>query len=132
MRDYQPKKNKYILPNALYNQILWQIRDYYRIKDEYNSIPEEMKSPSDNDGLPHGSPSFDGMDKKIIRMDRLRAWIEVIEVERNEIPIEYRSGVWDHIMYRKPYPDVADRSTFSRYKSRLIYNIAVRQGMIEA
>ena len=132
MREYQRKKNnRYVLPRALYNQTIWQIRDYYRLKEEYESIPEERKSVMDLDGMPHGSPSHDGIEKKIIRMERLKRIIDIVESEKEGIPEEYRQGVWSNILYRTPYPKGADRSTYGRWKSRMIYNVALRQGLIE-
>ncbi len=130
MRDYQPQKGKYVLPNALYHQMVFQIRDYERLKEEYESIPTESKSTTDYDGMPHGSASFDGMDKKIIRMERLLFVINIIEEERDNIPDEYRKGVWEHIQKQKAFPKDADRSTYTRYQSRFIYNVALRQGLI--
>ena len=104
MRDYQRQKNnKYILPSALYHQIIWQIRDYYRLKEEYESIPAMGRSVTDYDGMPHGSPSFDAMDKKIIRMDKLKQVIDIVETEKESIPEEYRQAVWNNILYRTAY-----------------------------
>lgn len=133
MRDYQRKKNnKYILPNALYNQVLWQIRDYYRLKEEYNSIPTESKSVSDIDGMPHGhTTGDDGMVNKVEKMRRLSTIIHIIDQERDAIPEEYQQGVWNNIMYRRAYPEGADRTTYARWKSRMIFNIAKRQGLIK-
>ena len=132
MRDYQRQKNnKYILPSALYHQIIWQIRDYYRLKEEYESIPAMGRSVTDYDGMPHGSPSFDAMDKKIIRMDKLKQVIDIVETEKESIPEEYRQAVWNNILYRTAYPCDADRTTYGRWKARMIYNVAKRQGLIE-
>lgn len=132
MRDYQREKNnKYKLPSALYNQIIWQIRDFYRLVDEYESIVVESKSPSDIDGMPHGSISNDGMDRKIIKMAAIRSVIDIIRDEKESIPEEYRQAVWNNILYRTSYPLTADRTTYARWKSRMIYNVALRQGLIK-
>lgn len=133
MKEYQRKKNnKYILPTPLYNQIIWQIRDYYRLKEQYNSIPTEGKSVSDIDGMPHGKVSGDdGMVNMVEKMQRLSTIIKIIDKERDSIPEEYRQGVWNNIMYRMAYPDDADRTTYARWKSRMIYNVAKNEGLIK-
>jgi hypothetical protein len=132
MRDYQREKNnKYKLPTALYNQTIWQIRDYYRLMDEYESIIVESRSPSDMDGMPHGQPSKDGMDRKIIKMENISKIVGIIREEKEAIPEEYRQAVWNNILYRTGYPNSADRTTYARWKSRMIYNVAKRQGLIE-
>ena len=86
---------------------------------------------TDYDGMPHGSPSFDAMDKKIIRMDKLKQVIDIVETEKESIPEEYRQAVWNNILYRTAYPSEADRTTYGRWKARMIYNVAKRQGLIE-
>lgn len=128
MRDYQRKKSKYILPDAVYHQVLWQIRDYYRLKDEAQAILEE--SPPPPDGLPHGNPDPDGVMKKVARRLELVRMTDMIEDELQRIPPEYRRGVWASILYRTAFPADADRTTYARYKSSMIYNIAERQGLI--
>ena len=128
MRDYQRKKGKYILPDAVYHQVLWQIRDYYRLKDEALAVLEE--SPPPPDGLPHGDPDPDGVLKKAIRRIDLQRVTDLIEDELEKIPKEYRRGVWLNIQYRTAFPSDAGRATYARYKSIMIYNLALRQGMI--
>lgn len=128
MRDYQRKKGKYILPDAVYHQVIWQIRDYYRLKDEAEAILVE--SPPPPDGLPHGDPDPDGVLKKAMRRMDLTRITYLIEDELSKIPTEYRRGVWVNILYRTAFPDDADRTTYARHKSRMIYNLAERQGLI--
>ena len=129
MRDYQRKKDsKYLLPTPVYHQVLWQIRDYYRMKDMADAIIDE--SPGIGDGIPHGSPSPDGVFNKVIRRMDLTRITDIIEGELAKIPEEYRKGVWNNILYYTKFPLDADRSTYVRYKSRFIFQIAVQQGLI--
>ena len=129
MKDYQRKKGKYILPNAVYHQVLWQIRDYYRLKTEADAIIEEGGALA-NDGMPHGSPSPDGVFNKVQRRLDLLRIVDMVDDELAKIPKEYRAGVWRNILYRTAFPSDADRTTYARYKSRMIYNLAQRQGLI--
>ncbi|MBK5254332.1 MAG: hypothetical protein JJE03_07760 [Peptostreptococcaceae bacterium] len=123
MRDYQRQKgNKYLLPRTLYHQTIWQIREYYRLKSQVDAILEE--SPSPPDGQPHGTGIGDEVACKVIRRENKMSVIKVIEKEKNAIPKEYRDGVWDNIQFGAPYPMDADRTTYGRYKSRFVYNIA--------
>ena len=129
MKDYQRKKGKYILPDAVYHQVLWQIRDYYRLKTEADAIIEEGGSLA-NDGMPHGTPSPDGVFNKVQRRLDLLRIVDMVDDELAKIPKEYRAGVWRNILYRTAFPSDADRTTYARYKSRMIYNLAQRQGLI--
>lgn len=129
MRDYRRTTGKYVLPDAVYHQVLWQIRDYYRLKSEAEAIIEETGSTI-GDGMPHGSPSPDGVFNKVQRRIDLLRIVDMVDKEMAMIPREYQQGVWRNILYRTAFPMDADRSTYARYKSRMIYNIAERQGLI--
>ena len=121
--DYQRKKNnKYILPAALYNQVIWLIRDYYRLREEANNLL--YSDGMSMDGLPRGNKLSNETELKAMKREDLMRKINTINKERDKIPGEYRQGVWDNIMYRTAYPPDADRTTYARYKSRFIYGIA--------
>lgn len=123
MKDYQRQKgNRYILPRTLYHQTIWQIRDYYRLKEEADAILEE--SPPPPDGQPHGTNIGDQVASKAIRRETMLATVRVIEREKQLIPGEYRDGVWNNILFGTAYPNDADRSTYGRYKSKFVYSVA--------
>ena len=123
-QDYQKKRDKYILPAAVYHQTLWQIRDYNRLKDLYDSVAEERPAPSD--GMPHGSGSkSDPTFQKAVKLQEIGRIIKAIEDSRDQIPEEYRRGVWMSVMYRYPFPLDAGRATYGRWKSRFVYGVAV-------
>ena len=82
------------------------------------------------DGMPHGSPSPDGVVNKVIQRDKYLEKCKAIEEAFSSIPQEYRQGVSDSIMYRTRYPNNADRRTYGRYKAKVIYLVAYRLGMI--
>jgi hypothetical protein len=127
--EYQRKKNnKYVLPASVYNQTIWLIRDYQRMKDEAESLLTQ--SAAVNDGMPHGSPSPNGVVNRVIQRDKYLEKCKAIEEAFASIPPEYRQGVSDSILYRTRYPDNADRSTYARHKSRVIYLVAFKLGMI--
>jgi len=121
MQDYQRKKgNRYILPTAVYNQVVWIIRDYYRMKDELADIITQSGSGGD-DGMPRGTGAGDQTYSKVLQRDELYSKTKAIEHALEAIPEEYRRGVWDNIQKRKRYPYDADRTTYGRYKSKMVY-----------
>ena len=127
MRDYQRQKNnKYILPRAVYHKTLWQIRDYYRLKEEAEGILHESAPVSD--GTPRGTAIGDPVHAKAVRREESLRMIKVIEDEINRIPDEYQKGVWDSIQYGSRYPANADRTTYGRWKSFFVYNVAEKLG----
>ena len=128
--EYQRQKNnKYILPTAVYNHTIWQIRDYRRLKEALAAIPQE--SPEPLDGMPRGRGGVgDPVYAKAVKMAAIRRVVDAIESELKAIPSEYRRGVWESIQERKRFPNDADRSTYGRYKSKYVYSVAVRLNYI--
>lgn len=124
--EYQRQKNnKYILPTAVYNHTIWQIRDYRRLKEALEAIPQE--SPAPPDGMPKAQyATGDPVYAKVAKMETIRHVVDAIEEELKAIPQEYRRGVWESIQERKRFPDDADRTTYGRYKSRFVYGVASR------
>lgn len=59
-----------------------------------------------------------------IRLERIYSRIKAIEEAKKEIPEEYIKGVWQNILYAAPFPHDAGRATYSRYKSKFVYEVA--------
>ena len=126
MRYYQrTKKNLYILPKPIYVQTIWQIKAYHMLKERIDDI---ILATPVHDGMPKGSDHGDPTAAKGTKIARFQSVINVIDEEHRKIPDEYRAGVWRSIMYGERFPDDADISTYSRHKSRFIYNVAIRLG----
>ena len=123
------KNNKYILPTAVYNHTIWQIRDYKRLKLALTTIPQA--SPDPPDGMPTaqgftGDPTFE----KVAKMEDIRRVTDAIEHALQSIPKEYRKGVWENIQEQKRFPDDADRSTYGRHKSMFVFKVATKLNYI--
>lgn len=128
MKEYQRvKNNKYILPRAVYNQTLWRIRDYYRLKE---TAEELIFTSSNSDGMPKSNEISDTTARTAEKREKYLKDVKVIELEIKTIPNEYQKGVWNSIMFGEQYPSDADRSTYGRYKSEFIFNVAKKFGII--
>ena len=117
------KNNRYILPTAVWNKTIWQIRDYYRLKEARDDIIYQRGA---DDGMPHGSGTGDPTFQKAEKLARVQDVVKVIEDALEQIPQEYRKGVWDSVQFRSPYPADANRTTYSRMKARFVYTVARR------
>ena len=122
MRDYQRKKTKYILPNAVYNKTLWTIRDYHRVKDEVETMI--AVGGGNNDGPPSGAPG-DPTYRLAVKYADYVDIVNAIETAKENIPQEYREGIWTNIQYGVRYPRDAERSTYGHIKSRFVYEVAI-------
>lgn len=124
-RDYQrTKKNPWILPQNLYRQTLYAIRDYERLKEEYEDIVQGRGIIID--GQPKGTEIGDPTGETAAKLDNLYDRIKAIEAAKETIPKEYIKGVWQSIVYAAPYPHDASRNTYGKYRSKLVYEAAKR------
>lgn len=117
MRDYIPKT--YSLPKAVYYQALYAVRDYDRLRAEYDDILHASAAPPD--GLPHGSGSGQPVADKALRLNAISTKLTAIERALSGIPPEYRRGVLDNVRYGAPYPYTASYPTWSRWRRRFLW-----------
>lgn len=128
MRDYRRKKQtKYILPATVYHQVLWKIRDYSRMCAE---VEDMIQSSGGEECYGRSNIPGDPVMRTVIRRERMMQSIDAVDYGLSQIPEVYRKGVWDNIVKHKAYPDYADRSTYGRYKSKFVYSVAEKLGLI--
>ena len=128
MKEYQRKRGKYILPGTVYMKTLYQIKDYYRLKEKIQDTIDEGPDPKQI----HVSGSRRGSvtESKSLKIYNDSTIVTAIEKARDEIPKEYRDGVWKSVMYNEPYPLDAARSTYGIHKSRFVYAVAAYLGWV--
>lgn len=128
MRDSYPKKNKYCIPRTVWFRVLWLLRDRDRMEQEADDLIKISTRPVDaisSSGGVHSDPVY----RAVAKREHFLKEVDVIDQTLKEVPAEYRSGVWDSIQGR-PYPMNADRTTYSRWKSRYIRDVAVKMGFM--
>ena len=130
-RDYQRKiNNRYKLPRAIYHQTLWIIRDYERIKRQLENILNCSNSNSDINSYIQTNHVGNPVLNEVIKRDKYFNYVKIIEESLNVIPTEYQKGVWDNVTKYKAYPLDANRSTYGRYKSKFIHEVAERFDLV--
>lgn len=125
-------KSKYSLkyhPEAR-QRALWLIRDYERIKayvDDLDGFP----SGANLDGMPRGtSRGGSSTETAAIRRSELSGQLDIVDFALEQIPQEYRSGIWENIVRRKPYPDTANLNTWKLWKQKFVFYVAWRAGFL--
>ena len=128
MHDSDQSKGQRYLPTTVRNRVIWLIRDSERLQQEADDLLTVASglSPQIRSKGGHGDPVFRAVKKREKNLKRLKAIQDALQ----DIPEEYREGVFRSIRDRDPYPQDADRSTYSRHKQKLIYDIAVRLSYI--
>ena len=129
MRDYVPRKQKYNISRTAYHRALWMIRDRDRLQQAADDLLTVSALPTDHIGS-KGVSFYDPVVIAASKRERYLKELDVINEALQEIPEEYREGILQSIMDQKPYPLTADRTTFSRWKSRLITSVASKAGII--
>lgn len=124
MRDYNPRW----IDRVTYNRIVWAIRDYYNLKERYQAILDE--SSSGTGGGSRSSLTSDNTGAKAVKLVDISKQLDAIEKAQQSIPDEYMQGVWNSLVYRKPYPLDADRTTYSRWKRIYIIDVGKRLGYL--
>lgn len=120
MRDYKPKVLD-ILPDNVYKQVLYIVRDYDRMKSECDDM---LGASSPSMGEIHGSGIGDPTCSTAISRELMLDKVKIIDECLKDIPEEYRKHIFNNIRYHQKYPSWADRSTWSRNKSRFVYSVA--------
>lgn len=124
MRDYNPIKGMYALPNNLWRQTISMIRDYYRLKAEYDDRIDEGMSPGSETPGGKTNKTGDPTGMKAIKLSSIAERIRAVEKAKLVVPYEYMDGIWNHIIYRRFFPGDADRSTYTRWQQRFVFEVA--------
>lgn len=129
-KDTPRRTGKYKLPVPVYHQTLWIMRDYYRLKDNLDSL--SVLAPIEIDDMPKSKTNRtnDLVFNIVLKREEFADRIRMIDRAMATIPPEYRKGVWDSIHFGKPYPRDAHRTTYSRYKSKVLYILAKNLNLI--
>lgn len=130
MKDYQPKKSKYSMPQDAYNTTLWIIRGYHRFRDIVKFEANTIKAIEYDKDHVQSSEQIDSTFRAAVKIADCKEKINAIDRARDDIPEEYRKGVWESVLYRTPYPDDASESTYSRYRSKFIHDVAFNLDII--
>jgi len=120
---YQPKKyGEYTLPHNVYMMMNFLIRDYDRLKEQYES--DIAYKPPVLDGTPGGNAITKPVENVTMALLNKHKELHAIETALEIIPEEYRRPVLLNITARRRYPPHAAISTYSRYKQAFIYKVA--------
>ena len=128
MSEYQQKKMKsYLLPEAVYRQALWAVKDLPRMREKLMELEQSI------DRLPQiytGQPRCSGIHADLTaaragQMASLAMRIRIIEDSLKIVPEKYQDGILDKVAYGVPYPDLHHSNTWKRGQQVFLYQVAV-------
>ncbi|MBQ8563738.1 MAG: hypothetical protein IJ443_07605 [Firmicutes bacterium] len=128
MSEYQQKKMKsYLLPEAVYRQALWAVKDLPRMREKLMELEQSI------DRLPQtytAQPRCSGIHADLTaaragQMASLAMRIRIIEDSLKIVPEKYQDGILDKVAYGIPYPDLHHSNTWKRWQQVFLYQVAV-------
>ncbi len=133
-REYQVKRMKdYVLPEAVYRQALWAVKDFNRLKEELNRAVENIDnihSPNFfNESIGSGLYS-DITAKKADKLITLTNRIDSIESAFFYIPEKYRWGIRNKLMDGGRFGDDFHPNTWKKWQQVYLFHVAKNLGLI--
>ena len=121
--DYYPKKELNRIPHDEWMETIWFIRGYPRRKEEADNYLENSPPPAD--GQPKGNNVGDSTHATALKREKLLDQNRIIDDAIKLIPPQYREGVLNNVIYKKPYPKVNGMEmyavgTWSRHRGDFI------------
>ena len=105
----------------------WLIRDYTNIKKRLEVL--------DGYSGGHDGPAASGSKESITertaaKRAELSKHTDIVDKAIEQLPEEYRKGVWDNMVSKKPLPDTAGPKTWKRYKQQFVWYVAWYAGYL--
>ena len=123
-REWQQTKMKaYLMPNAVYYQSIWAVRDLYRMEDRLKQLQCQGVCDQCQEILSYDKERTHPLEKEILqkRIGGIRGALE-------SIPKEYRTCILENIVIQKSgvyYPE-----KWRYWKQRFLYNVAKNLSML--
>lgn len=130
MKDYeyqQKKMSTYVLPDTVHRQAIWAVKDVSRMRKKletlkgkaYYTMPIDFTSP-----IPSGNIS-DNTGKYASEISNLSMRVEAIMKSMDNVPLKYREGILNRLVYDLPYDDEYHINTWRKWQQVFIYYVAV-------
>jgi hypothetical protein len=133
-REWQQTRfREFVLPDAVYYQSIWAVRDLWRMEERLKELRHEIESGSFGGGIVSDSRADYGRvkptEKKALEKALLESRIEAIRNALEVVPESYRDYILDNVMSKK------DAKTFPTkiwklWKQRFIFNVAKNLSLI--
>jgi len=135
MKDYQQKKLKsYVLPEAVYRQALWAVKDLPRLKSTLERVLlSEGRLPGSSAVSEHTGErdpyEKDYTGKEAMERAMLTMKIQAIEDAFFQIPYKYREGIRMKLTEGKAYGDDFHINTWKKWQQIYIFYAAKNLGL---
>ena len=134
MENYQQKRMKsFVMPETVYRQALWAIKDVPRMKKALLESQEQEGSLNSKDfSVPRAFESSTASsitERRAVRVVNLSMKIDAIEAALEKIPEKYRKGIKDKLMEGIPYDDKYHSNTWKKWQQMYVFYVAENLGL---
>lgn len=135
MEYYQQKKMKpFVLPETVYRQALWAVKDVPRMKVVLEETQKrEGQLPSTDFSVPRFCENQGRLgsitEEQAVQTVNLSMKIESIESAMLQIPEKYREGIKAKLMEGIPYGDQYHSNTWKKWQQMYIFYVAKNLGL---
>jgi len=131
MNDYQQNREKnYTLPQCVYRQALWAVKDLNRLKQRYKELEEQasyIRSIDFSSSVPIAGVMHVSDNTSYLAMDlaRISKRIEAIEDAFLAIPPKYEEGIRNKLIYDIPYTEEYCMNTWKKWQQIFLFTVAM-------
>ena len=135
MENYQQKRLKaFLLPEPVYRQALWAVKDVPRMKkvlqeaiEREGSLPnQDFSTMRTYEGT---TQSTSITERRAMQIVNLSMKIDAIESALTKIPEKYRDGIRNKLMDGIPYGDQCHSNTWKKWQQMYIFYVAKNLGL---
>lgn len=134
-REWQQRRfAEYVMPDAVYYQSLWAVRDLARMEERIRELDREIAGGSGRTTsfVREGQRDYAGIrptEKKAMEKVVLEKRVEGIHKALSVVPETYRGFVYDNVAYKKE-PIGYQTKIWKIWKQRFLFHVAQNLSMM--
>ncbi len=123
----QTKQREYVMPDTVYYQSLWAVRDLYRMEERLEELQKQESRAKKSSSLVHEpdvigtlwQPTEDNAMEKVILEERIAAIHNALSI----VPEVYRSNILSNIILKNSGKDFPNKF-WKIWKQRFLFTVA--------
>ncbi len=129
MREWQQTKFKnLVMPDAVYYQSIWAVRDLVRMEDELRDLEHDIDTGAiqSTSVVSEGENNYNvsrPTEFKAIQKAQLKKRVEAIHDALDTVPLAYRQFILDNIIKQKAYKCFPNK-LWRIWKQKFLFNVA--------
>ena len=123
----QTKMTEYVMPEAVYYQSLWAVRDYQRMKERLEEIAGDGSKKTSGSVVMETPKVYGGhrpSEERAMEIAILKERVEGIRKALVKVPVEYRSYIISNIVMKNSGKNF-DNKTWRLWKQIFLYQVAL-------